>query len=45
MKIKSWDLTIKWEDGEEHSISDSLPLGIITEIEQVLDYIEAEEND
>jgi hypothetical protein len=44
-KIIAWDLVIKWNDGEEQLGTNYLQLGTVKEIEQLLDYIEAEEND
>ena len=44
-KIIAWDLVIKWDDGGEQLATNYLQLGTVKEIEQVLDYIEEQEND
>jgi hypothetical protein len=44
-KIIAWDLVVKWDDGDEQLATNYLQLGTVKEIEQVLDYIEEQEND
>jgi hypothetical protein len=40
MKIKSWALTLTWEDGTENDVSCYVPMYTIKAIEQFADYWE-----
>lgn len=42
MKIKSWELKLTWEDGDENDVSSYIPEGLARDIEQFIDYWEEE---
>lgn len=39
-KIKAWKLTVTWDDGTENDVSNDMPLGMISAVEQFCDYWE-----
>jgi hypothetical protein len=45
MKIKSWALTLTWEDGTENDVSNYVPMHTSKAIEQFADYWEEKHND
>jgi hypothetical protein len=45
MKIKSWKLTLTWEDGTENDVSNNVSVYVSNAIEQFADYWEEKYND
>lgn len=45
MKIKSWKLTLTWEDGTENDVSNNVSVYMSNAIEQFADYWEEKYND
>lgn len=45
MKIKSWTLTLTWEDGTENDVSNYVPMHTSNAIEQFVGYWEEKYND
>lgn len=40
MKIKHWDLIVTWDDGSTHEVSSYVPMGLVREVEDFIDYWE-----
>ena len=45
MKIKSWTLTLTWEDGTENEVSSYVPTYLNNAVEEFIDYWEEKYND
>ena len=45
MNIKSWKLTLTWEDGTENDVSNYVPTHTSESIERFVDYWEEKHND
>ena len=45
MKIKSWTLTLTWEDGTENDVSCYVPVYLVKAVEEFIDYWEEKYSD
>lgn len=45
MKIKSWELKLTWEDGEENEVSSYVPVYLVKAVEEFIDYWEEKYSD